>query len=107
MPKNTSHVDALHSLEDFAEKLLKEKGTQGIESTTLEQLKKDLLTRLEDRINATVVAALSPQQLEEFEKMLDGANEKKLRDFAEKHVPDLDQRIASQLLEFRATYLTP
>ena len=92
-------------LEDFVGKLVEEKGLGHLDPEVLTQLKKDLLGRLEDRVNAIVLAKMPPEKLEEFEKLVDAGNEEKIQVFCSENIPNLDQSIAAELLAFRQTYL--
>ena len=62
------------SLEDFAEKLLEERGTDGVDAEIREQMKKDLTDRLEDRINMALVEKLSPDERKGLEILSRGKN---------------------------------
>ena len=98
---------AVPGLEDFVDRLVAEKGMTGLDPEVLAQVKHDLLDRVEDRINALIVEKLPPESLEDFERLLDGGDEKEIQAFCQTQIPDLDQKIAAELLAFRQTYLNP
>lgn len=98
---------AVPGLEDFVDRLVAEKGMTNLDPEVLAQVKKDLLDRVEDRVNAVIIEKLPPESLEEFEKILDGADEKEIQPFCQQRIPNLDQVIAAELLAFRQTYLNP
>ena len=93
------------SLSGFVEKLLEEKGMTNLDPEVFEQVKKDLVDRVEDRINALVLRELPPEKLEDFEKVLDGGNDTEIEKFIEGNIEDREQKIAAELLAFRQTYL--
>ena len=98
---------AVPGLEDFVDRLVAEKGMTNLDAEVLAQVKQDLLDRVEDRINALIVEKLPPESLEDFERLLNGGGEKEIQSFCSKHIPNLDQVIAAELLAFRQTYLSP
>lgn len=92
-------------LETFVDQLIQEKGLDNLDGEVLDQLKGDLLVRVEERVNATIIAALAPDKLEEAQKIIEEGDEKKMRDYFAKNIPHLDETIASELMAFRQTYL--
>ena len=94
-----------NDLNGFAESLLNEKGLTAVDAETREQMKKDLVDRLEDRINAVVLEKMPPEKLEEFEKLVDASGQEEIAKFCAVNIPDLDQMIAAELVSFRTTYL--
>jgi len=94
------------ALVQFVDRLVEEKGFKGLDEAVMKQIKKDLMTRVEDRINATILQKLPANKLDDFETLLDSkAGEKKIQDFCTKNIPDLNQEIAGALLRFRDVYL--
>jgi hypothetical protein len=93
-------------LNEFVEMLIEEKGLNDLESGVIDQLKQDLLDRVEDRINAVILSHIPPQKLEYFEKMLDSADEDEIQSFCRRNILDLDQYIAKELVDFKAAYLS-
>lgn len=89
----------------FLDKLLAEKGMTGLDQEIYEQLRKDLYSRVEDRLNAAILDSLPKHVWPDFEKLLDQKEQKPIHDFLEKHIPDLQTVIASTLLSFRSVYL--
>jgi len=94
-------------LDDFVERLIEEKGLNSLDDEVLKQLKNDLSSRLEDRINAAILSALPPRKIEDFEKILEQGSADEIQSFCSKNILDLDQLVASELMNFRQTYLTP
>ncbi len=97
----------VNGLSDFATKLIEEKGLDNLDDEVREQIKSDLISRLEDRVNAAILAALPPEKLGDFEKILEQGNTDEIQSFCSKNVLDLDQLVASELMSFRQTYLGP
>ncbi len=98
-------MDAQAQINLFLDKLLEEKGMTGLDGEVYVQLKKDLYSRVEDRLNAAILNNLPSAQLPEFEKLLDGGKSEPIHGFLQTHIPDLQGVIASELLNFRNIYL--
>ena len=98
---------AVNGLDDFVDKLIEEKGLENLDDEVLKQIKNDLTSRIEDRINAAILAALPSEKLEDFEKILELGNTEEIQLFCSKNILDPDQLVASELISFRQTYLTP
>ena len=93
-------------LERFAELLLVEKHNARLDSASAAQMKQDLLVRLEMVTNRVVVEGMRPDRLPEFEALLDrDAPVAEVQAFVAANVPDLGQRLAGALAEFRRLYL--
>lgn len=93
------------TLESFVDKLLEEKEMLNLDANVLAQLKKDLLDRVEDHINAALLEAIPPEKLEDFERLVENGSEADIRTYCSENIPDLDQLIATTLLRFRSIYL--
>ena len=92
-------------LEEFIDKLVEEKGLLGLDGDVLNQVKEDLLDRLEDRINAAILENMPEGKMKEFDALLDGANEKEIQEFCSDNIENLDDVIAEALIRFREAYL--
>lgn len=95
-------------LGDYVERLMLEKKfPENLDKELLDQMKKDLTERVEDRINTVIISNLSEKDLEEFNYILD-SNQKDadVQEFLEKSIPNLAQLIATELIVFRQTYLS-
>ncbi len=95
----------MENLEQFVDQLVEEKGFDEKDPEVIAQIKSDLLSRVEDRINATLIREFSEEDLTAFEKILDTATPEQAIAFAKEHITDLDGKIAGELVAFRATYL--
>lgn len=93
------------SLELFADQLLEEKGADSLDEEIKATMKTDLVSRLEDKVNAIILAALPSEKLDEFSKMLDGDLEG-MDQFLKNNIPGFEEVLAAGLLEFRTTYLS-
>lgn len=100
-----AHNTAQLNIDQFVDRLVEEKGFEGVESEVLEQIKKDLKVRVENRINASILEHMPSERLEELEKLLDDGSQEKIQAFCEKHIPDLPSVIANALIGFRQIYL--
>lgn len=93
------------SLEAFVDRLLEEKGLEGLDTDVLAQVRTDLMSRLEDRVNAAILAHMPEDELPAFSKLLDSGDAAEIQKFCAKHVPDLENVVAAELLGFRETYV--
>ena len=92
-------------MEDFVDLLIQEKGLDNLDDEIVAQLKRDLLVRAENRVNATLIAALPLEKLVEAQGIVEAGNEAQIQEFFAKHVPNLNEVIAAELVSFRQTYL--
>ncbi len=92
-------------LAQFINRLIEEKGLNDLESEILEQVKKDLYARLERLINAAVIAHLPSEKIEYFEKLIERSDQGEIQSFAQRNIPNLNEIVASEMLQFRNTYL--
>lgn len=93
-------------LREFAAALVKEKNFQGIDDPEIiKQLEEDLYERLEERVNAEILAALPPEKLEAFDKLLDTGTREEVSDFCESNISNLQELMTQALTAFRVRYL--
>ena len=98
--------DQTESFETYVNKLIDERGFPDLTTEVREQLKQDLLIRLDDFIAARVIAAFSNEDVIEFEKMLkDSKSMEEIQQFTVDHIENYKDFLATTLLEFRAVYL--
>ena len=94
------------TLESFIDQLLKEAQFKDLEPVVLAQLKSDLSGRLENHINAALLAELNPEQLDAFQVKIDaGASSEETHNFFKDNIPNIDALVAATLIKFRASYL--
>lgn len=93
------------TLEDFVQSILKEKNLSGVEQEILEQLKDEMVTRLESQINRALIDSLDDNQFDEFESLVKSKNTEKIKTFfTDKGVP-VEAIMARVLTKFRISYL--
>lgn len=102
MPNKKNQSEAINI---FIDRLIEEKNFKNIGPEVLEQIKEDLLDRVEDKINATVLEHMPKENLEEFNRLLDSANPADIQQFCQNNISNLDEIIAKELLNFRNIYL--
>lgn len=119
MPQNTAQTNqpsenkvpqtppSSPSLEQFVDQLIKEKNfPKDLDEAVKKQIKKDLMFRLNDYINAKLVAALPEKEVEEFEKLLEKkASQEEVQKFFQDKIPNLSTFLSQVFLDFRKTYL--
>ncbi len=93
-------------MDDFVDKLIEEKGFPDLTEEVRGELKKDLLTRVDNFLTAKIVAALSDEDVSSFESMLKERKEaQEIQEFVAGHIPDFTNFLANALLEFKGVYL--
>ena len=95
----------MKNIEEFVDKLIEDKKFNEQDSDVIAQMKNDLLERVENRINAMIISKLDPEKLVEFEKVLDSGSEEEIQNFVKNNIPDIDERVAAELLTFKNIYL--
>lgn len=101
-----SSPSAPASLPEFVDKLIQEKGFPDITPEVREELKKDLLVRVDDFITARIIATLSDEDVNKFEGMLkEGKSMGEVQTFVSQQIPDFTNFLARTLLEFKGVYL--
>ena len=95
------------SLGKFVDEMIKAKNfPQDLDEAVKKQIKKDLLVRVNDFINAKLIAALAEKDIEEFEKLLDKKEDvQEVQKFFERKIPDFPSFLTGIFLDFRRTYL--
>lgn len=95
----------MHTIDEFVNQLVAEKGFADKDPEIVAQIKADLLERINDRVNAMIINNMPEDALDGFEKAIDMGG-KEGQDYARKYIPDLDEKVASALLSFKSTYLS-
>ena len=93
-------------LNKFIRLLVTEKNFVNLSVEVQEQIEQDLLERAETRINAAILAKIPQNKLEEFNALLDNANQDEIQKFCRANVYNLDEVIAEALVRFREIYLS-
>lgn len=89
----------------FVDKILEEKGIEGVEEEVRVQLRKDLVRRLEDKINRTIIESLSSKQLAQFEHLIDINQIDKIQEFLYNNGVNIQGIVARCMSDLRASYL--
>ncbi len=90
----------------FVDELIRDKNLPTSDEAVREQMKNDLLDRVEDRVNAVILRFLPPEKLGELEEKLNAdAPDEEVQAFVREYIPDLDVKVAAALVAFRQTYL--
>jgi DNA-directed RNA polymerase subunit F len=95
----------MKTIEDFVDKLIQDKGFKEEDPDVIAQMKQDLLDRVENRINAMILSNIKPEKIEDFKKILDEGTEEQIQEFVKSDVPDIDEKVATELLTFKNIYL--
>lgn len=93
------------AMEIFVEDIMEEKGFENLEPEILLEIKKDLLSRLEDYINIAVLDHMPEDKIEEFDKLLDQDDPIAVQNFCQKYIPDLQNFVTQAMANFRSSYL--
>jgi hypothetical protein len=94
------------SLELFVDTLLEDSGaSQRVDADVLQQMRLDLLDRLDDHINAALLSALSEDKAEEFGAKIEQMTGDEAQQFLQTNIPDMNELLATELLRFRQSYL--
>ena len=108
MNEDTKNAGENLDLAMFVDRLvLEKKFPEDLEKEVVDQIKADLLARVEARVNAILISNFSPEKLEEFNKLLDNdISDEEMQKFCSDNIPDLQQLIASELIVFKQKYLS-
>lgn len=94
------------SVSAFVDKLIEQRGFLDITPEAREEIKNDILVRVDDFIAARVIAALSDEDVKTFEQMLkDNKSSEEVQQFVTTHVPDFNNFLTNVLMEFKDVYL--
>jgi hypothetical protein len=92
-------------LASFVDRLMAEKGLDGLDEAVRAEVKNDLISRLEDRVNAALLAHMPAENAAELETVLESKDEKHIQDFIAASIPNSKEVVAEALMSFRQTYL--
>ena len=95
----------MNTIEDFADKLIQDKGLSGESPEIVAQIKSDLLERIENRVNAMILTSLDEQDHSAFDAVLDEGSEDAIQAFIKTKIPNIDEKVALELLTFKTLYL--
>lgn len=102
---DTLNKDSEKLLSDFVDQLIVDKGLPQLEPEVLEEIKKDLLDRLEIHVNAGLLALLPETAMDKFDALLDQENKEATQTYLHQHIPNLDVKLAELLVDFKQAYI--
>ncbi len=108
MNKATINSEQVLDLKMYVDRLVEEKKyPANLEKGVVDQIKKDVLSRVEDTINMVIINNLSEENLEKFNKLIDSdISDEEMQKFCSDSIPNLTQLIASELIVFKQEYLS-
>ncbi len=71
----------------------------------LASVKEDLLVRLEDSVNLTILERLPEEHISELTDLFEAGKMEEAQQLIAQHVPEVESLVASALLNFRQSYL--
>lgn len=90
----------------FLERVLADGGMANVEPEVREQMLKDLRSRLENKLFATLVMKLPENDLPAFNALVERkAPQEQIQEFLKTKIPNLDEVLAEAMLEFRRLYV--
>lgn len=96
----------MKNLDEFIDQLVEEKGFDTKDPEVITQIKADLMSRLEDRINAMILRNMPEDLLSEFEQIMVSNKEGEVEAFVQKNIPDMEEKLVTELLTFKNVYLS-
>jgi predicted DNA-binding protein (UPF0278 family) len=95
-----------YDINTFVDELIEAKNLAGVDAQILEQMKKDLLDRVENRINAVIATNMPESAQAEFEKLIDSdSSDEEVTKFCSDKIPNLTELVSADLVQFRGVYL--
>lgn len=88
----------------FIDALLDQKLPEGTGKDVREQLKRDMLQRLENRFNQAIIESLNSDQLTQLEHLIDTDQADKIQGFLHEQGVDLQTLTAQVMSDFKASY---
>ncbi|OGV92239.1 hypothetical protein A3B57_03140 [Microgenomates group bacterium RIFCSPLOWO2_01_FULL_47_10] len=104
----TSSTPLAPALEQFLDRIIAEKDFKlaALPDTFVEDAKADLRPLLLKSINLRLFSQLTDSDKKELENLVtENASDETLQTYFANHVPDIEQRMAEVLIEFRSSYL--
>lgn len=108
MNETTKKENESLDLASYVDRLIEEKKYPAeLGEEVIGEIKKDLLSKVEDRVNAVIIANLTPEKLEEFNSLLDSnISDEEMQKFCGDNIPNLAQLIATELIVFKQSYFS-
>ena len=103
---NLAKIGNNSNIQAFIDQLITDKGYPDLTEEVREQMKRDLIVRLDNFIMARVIAAFSDEDVLLFEAILkENKGEEAIQKFVVEHIADLNTFLTNALLEYRGVYL--
>jgi predicted dinucleotide-binding enzyme len=97
----------MQPLQQFVTNLLTERGVTHVDPAVMDEYRADLLMRISERLNAEMVALLTPEKIDELNELLDAeAEPEAVNEFFRQNVAAFDEVFAQTLADFRTSYLS-
>ena len=93
------------SLTDYVKKLLQERGFEAVDPQVLDEMRLDLMERVQKAVNLGLVKNLPMEKLEEANTVMDSDDDAKIQAFFAQHIPNIEEVVAAELIAFRERYL--
>jgi len=95
----------MQNIEEYVNRLVEDRGFNEQDPEIIAQIKTDLLDRVENTINAMIIANLDSEKLPMFNKVLEDGSEEEIQNFVKSNIPKIDEKVAAELLNFKNIYL--
>lgn len=90
----------------FVDKILAEKGLTDLSPEQQVRLREQLKAKLDEQVDQAMLRALSDEQLDELEKLIDdGASDEQIDDFFNRTNVDFTAAVQETMVEFRKAFL--
>lgn len=96
----------VNDLETFVEKIMAEKKLPVLAADVKQEMKEDLIERMEKLISAEILVNIPSEHLASFESVLESGDSVEIQNFCQRNVPNIQSIVAGALLRARSAYLT-
>lgn len=95
-----------YDLDTFVNGLLEAKGLSYLDDAILAEMRKDLLSRIENRVHAIIASNMPEKYQAEFEALVDSEEtDENVQKFCSEKIPNLAELVTIDLARFQDTYL--
>ena len=95
-----------YDISTFVDELIEAKGLSGLNDEVVAQMKKDLTVRIENRIHAIIATNIPEESREEFDKLIDSTvSDEEVSKFCAEKIPNLQDLVAADLVQFKNVYI--
>lgn len=102
---NLNALTDSEALDQFVNQLIIDKRFEPLEEDVVNQIKIDLKSKLEDTINAEILANFPPERIGDLNMMLDNNDIVGSQKLIAELIPQVTNLITATLVNFRKTYL--